>query len=40
MIDIHIRIPAPLAKKIKASAEANVRSIAAEIIFALTKAFK
>lgn len=40
MIDIHIRIPAPLAKKLKAQAEANVRSIAAEVIFLLTKALK
>jgi hypothetical protein len=40
VIDIHIRIPAALAKKLKAQAEANVRSIAAEIIYILGKALK
>jgi hypothetical protein len=37
---MHVRIPAPLAKKLKASAETNLRSVAAEIIFILTKGLK
>lgn len=37
---MHVRIPAPLAKKLKASAEKNLRSVAAEIIFQIGKALK
>jgi hypothetical protein len=40
MIDIHVRIPAELAKKLKAQAEANVRSVVAEILFLLGRALK
>jgi plasmid stability protein len=40
MAEIHIRIPDALAAKIKAAADAHLRSVNAEIIVALGKVFK
>jgi hypothetical protein len=40
MIDVHIRLPDELAKKIKAQAKANRRSAIAEIIYLLEKSLK
>jgi len=40
MIDLHIRVPKPLAEKLKAQAKADARSVAAEIVYLLGKAMK
>lgn len=40
MIDMHVRIPDELAKKLRTQAAANLRSIAAEIVFLLGEALK
>jgi plasmid stability protein len=38
--ELHIRVPDDLAKKIKAQAASNLRSIAAEVVVVLSKAMK
>ena len=40
MLDLHIRVPNDLAKKIKDQAASNLRSIAAEVVVMLSKAIR
>lgn len=39
-VDLHIRVPESLAKKLKASADTSLRSLTAQVIFLLGKALK